>query len=153
MSCEQVKDVLSNTRQLHQSASVLFSQMATACSNQRTELLLNYLSEHENSLADAIDKIKNDSSPLQLNTWLQSCDLGTALDLCRELNTDPTVEASFEELIELALNIDEHVVKLYSELAEKSEPVWVQELFQNLLEMEQAEEKLVAKQSLRGMDL
>ncbi len=151
MAAEQVKSVLENTRCFHRSAKEMYARLAKSCKDQRTTMLLDYLSKHEAHLADTITQTEGDLSAKVLNTWVQSSESSLHLVQCQQLRT--TSEASFEELVELALKLDDQVIAVYRDLAQRAEPEWLQDLFQNLFEMEQAEEKQLAKQTLRGMDL
>ena len=83
---------------------------------------------------------------------MQSSESSLHLAQCRELQASS--EATFEELVELALKLDDQVIAIYRDLAQRTpEPDWLQDLFQSLLDLGLTEEKQLAKQTLRGMDL
>ncbi|QEG33900.1 hypothetical protein [Bythopirellula goksoeyrii] len=153
MASEQVKSVLDNTRSFHRCAKEMYSRLAKDCEEQRASMLLDYLSEHEARLEDAITQTEADVSAKVLNTWVQSSESSTHLIQCQELQATSQSKASFDDLVELALKLDDQVIAVYQDLAQRAEPAWLQDVFESLLEMEQAEEKQLAKQALRGMDL
>ena len=52
MAAEQVKSVLDNTGCFHSLAKEMYARLANSCNDQRTTMLLDYLSGHEARLAD-----------------------------------------------------------------------------------------------------
>ncbi|MCA9239247.1 MAG: hypothetical protein KDA37_03570 [Planctomycetales bacterium] len=153
MASEQVKTVLDNTRQYHARIGEHFATLASRCNQPRASMLLDYLSGHERDLAAAIDRIEEDTESKVLDTWVQSSEASTHLVSQLEREIDPPPDASFEDLVGWALRMDNRALQVYEDLALRSEPAWLREVFQQMYRMEQQEEKLVAVQTLRGMDL
>ncbi len=116
-------------------------------------MLLDYLSDHEQHLAHACRQFEAEADAKVLDTWVSS--VKPVSHLADQLDWDESrlTDASFDELVAIGLEIDNKVIEVYEDLAGRAEPPWLQEIFQNLLEMERQEEKLLAKQTLRGMDL
>ena len=153
MANEQVKDVLDSTRSVHERAHVYFANLASRCAEPRAKMLLDYLSEHEQRLGQAICDMQADAAPKVLDTWVNSVEPVGHLADRLDWDTASRSTASFDELVALGLEIDNKVIDIYSDLAQRAEPPWLRDTFQSLLEMEQQEEKLMAIQTLRGMDL
>ncbi len=153
MANEQVKDVLDSTRAVHERAQIYFEHLAERSAQPRAKLLLDYLSNHEQQLAHAISAFEAEADEATLRTWVNSTSAVT--HLVETLNWDEVNKqsASCDDLTALALDIDNRVIEVYEDLAGRAEPAWLQEVFRSLLQMEQQEEKQMAIQSLRGMDL
>lgn len=153
MASEQVRYVLKGTRSIHERAARYFAHLAMRCQQQRAKMLLDYLAGHERHLADAILQAEAGASEKILGTWVTTT--VPVAHLIDQMDWDEAHNeyASCDELVEKGLNIANQVIEVYDELARRAEPAWLQELFSNLLDMEQQEERLMAKQTLRAMDL
>lgn len=152
MASEQVKTVLDHTREYHSQAGGMFAKLASECSSPRASMLLTYLSRHEQELAAAIQRIEEDTSSKVLNTWVSSSeDTSHLSDVLEE--GQPRESASFDEWVEWGLKTDDRALCVYEDLALRGEPAWLRDVFQHMFDMEQQEERRVAVQTLRGMDL
>ncbi|MEM8863927.1 MAG: hypothetical protein AAGF31_00080 [Planctomycetota bacterium] len=153
MPAEQVYDVLQCTRQLHADAADYFAHLAQRSHQQRAKMLLGYLSTHEQKLARTIDAVLEDAEDRVLRTWVQSTDGAVHLKDALEPEDATAPEASFDELVERGLQIDDAAVRLYEDLALRCEVPRLKGTFENILQIERQEEKQLARQTLRGMDL
>ncbi|WP_425397237.1 hypothetical protein [Aeoliella sp.] len=153
MASEQVRNVLRCTRGIHERAAIFFTHLAKRCQQERARMLLDYLAGHERHLADAILETEAGAGDKILGTWVTTTK--PVAHLVDQMDWDEAHNegASFDELVETGLEIANRVIEVYDDLARRAEPAWVQEIFFQLLDMEQQEEKLMAKQTLRAMDL
>ena len=153
MASEQVRTVFVHAHAIHGQASELFHMLAKGCESERNRMLLDYLSRHEKQLADAITTIQGETSDKVLDTWVQSSEDTSRLVNNATSVATPRPDASWDELVEYGLRVDELALRAYQDLASRSEPEWLRDVFQQMYEMELQEEKQVARQTLRGMDL
>lgn len=153
MANEQVKQVLQSTQQLHERARSYFAHLAHQSKQPRVKLLLDYLAGHEAHLAETIRGYKQDAAQKVLDTWVSSVDPVTHLADEFDWDIASRTDCSFDELVEFGLGVDNRIVDVYRELARRAEPPWLQDIFQSLYDLEVQEEKQMAKQTLRGMDL
>lgn len=153
MANQQVKDVLDSTRKVHERAGTYFAHLAKQSDNARVQMLLGYLSAHEQHLAEAVRNYEEEASEKILATWVSSTTSVTRLAEQLDWDEASRSAATFDELVALGLEIDNQVIAVYDDLAQRAEPEWLREIFADLLDMEQQEEKMLAKQTLRAMDL
>jgi len=71
MKVETLKDVLQWTQKFHQYLSSCLQHCAAENINERSRLLLNYLSQHEHHLEKLVEEAANNASSNALNTWCQ----------------------------------------------------------------------------------
>ena len=153
MPVEQVHSVLQHTLQHHTHAADYFADLAERCQGDRSKMLLTYMSTHERHLAQSIEVIMEDAEHKALNTWVQSTDGAANLAKAFSSEEDPAPDAAFDDLIDRGLQIDDVAIQLYEDLALRCEIPWLKESFENILQLERQEEKQMARQALRGMDL
>lgn len=154
MPYEQVETILKHVRQVHRRASGIYAELAKRCEKPRVTMLLDYMSRHEEELADAVQQSAEDAERGVLQTWIQLSSSSQSLLDAPELTGLPSsAELTTEELIEVATQVDGRVIAMYEDLADRSDPEHVQALFEGLLEEERQEERLMVRQSLRGDDL
>lgn len=152
MQIENLKDVLHWTFQFHQHLAECLIDCVDKNENQRAKILLSYLAEHEEKLAEVIDKFEQTEGSQALNTW------------CYEyLDKNPIVQhkhcdAPFAELDTLqimAVIIDQHqqVIELYRYLYSRAVIPAAQELLGNLKSFEEHEVMLMSQAANRLEDI
>ncbi|MCA9234000.1 MAG: hypothetical protein KDA44_00915 [Planctomycetales bacterium] len=151
MSYEQVGTVLKEVCRFHQHESELFDRLAKRVTQPRARMLLESMSDHERQLAAALTEYLSGAPQSVLNTWLgRRLDLPSALAI-----SDPQLDAdaSVDELLQVGLDLDERLLEVLQECAECCGPESVQQLFRTFVDQQQQEERLLARQAMRSLDL
>lgn len=132
ISYQRVRDVLDQVRDYHQQLRLHYEQSAFAADDERVEWLLARLAWHERVLEQSLAEGGADEAVL--DTYLQFV---PELELPLE-ETRLGPDASFEEIVEKATCWDRAVIDFYRQMSGSTAAPRVQELFESLLEREEA---------------
>lgn len=151
MRFEQVRDILDHAREFHKKLHELYQQLADQEEAARIKLLLEYLGGHEKLLEQGIANFEQSASEEILDTWFQFTQDDAILKLPETLQLKPHM--AVDEVIRMGLELDDRLIKLYRDAVENSEVPEVQEVFDNLLAMEQQEERHLVRAALDAGDV
>jgi rubrerythrin len=152
MRFETTRDVLDFVKQFHRKARNLYRELANHEDQERLKLLLDYLSRHENHLAKSLADYEQEASEKILDTWFQYVPDLALLEPINNIDIVPNL--SVDEIIELAMRLDNCLIELYKEMIDNSAAISeVKEVFQNLLEMEKQEQHQLARSRLGILDM
>lgn len=152
MRFETTRDVLDYVKQFHRKARNLYSELADQEEQERLKLLLNYLSRHENHLAKSLADYEKETSEKILNTWFQYVPDQALLESINDIDIEPNL--SVDEIVDLAMRLDDCLIQLYKEMIDHSSAISeVKEVFQNLLDMEKQEQHRLARSRLGTLDI
>ncbi len=153
MAFETTKDVIDHARDFHRQVSEFYDRLSVNTQKQRVKMLLEYMSRHESRLEKGLAEYEHEVSQKILNTWFQYPPPKDTIAIGIDLSIEGKEDLSVDEVIELALKIDDCLVGLYKSMVECSEFDEVKEVFNNLLEMEKHEETKFVKDALRLKEL
>lgn len=148
---EQTRDVLDQVRDFHRQVSELYHRLADEAGKERIKMLLDYMSRHEQNMEESLKEYEDEASEMILNTWFQFVPDDSILKSVQDIQLQP--DMSVEDVISLALRLDDILIDLYKRMVEEAEIPEVQEVFQNLLEMENQEKHLSVRNSLSVDDI
>ena len=150
MSYSTVKDVLDYSQQLHEHARNLYQQLRDQTQRERVDMMLQLLAEHEDTLAQSMAKMQEHTSERVLAEWHQfePGSIADALDGCKECHTDMSVD----ELVQIALKIDDYLISLYRQMASESTSSDSRQLFENLVQLEETEKMRTVRAALSAND-
>jgi rubrerythrin len=152
MRFETTRDVLDCVKQFHSKASDLYNQLANHEEQERLKLLLDYLSRHETHLAKSLADYEQETSEKILNTWFQYVPDQALLEPINNIDIEPNL--SVDEIVDLAMGLDNCLIELYKEMINHSSAISeVKEVFQNLLDMEKQEQHQLARSRLGTLDI
>ncbi len=134
MRFKKTRDILELVRQFHQAVSDHCEQISGATDAKRLKLLLDYISEREQSLADALTVFTEQTPGPVLDTWFQYADDDAAIH--RLLDTDLNPDMTVDDLMRLIMRITDHFIDLYRSMVTASPTDEVHAVFQNLLDEE-----------------
>ncbi|HBA84585.1 MAG TPA: hypothetical protein DCZ95_10865 [Verrucomicrobia bacterium] len=137
---------MDRARQFHQALSEYYTKNSELASNEKMQVLLTYMSRHEQNMVEALARYEDGASKKVLNTWFKyPPEMKHAKCFeCLELSPD----MSPDDIMETALRVDQCLVALYKQAAEKSVSQDVKDLFKQLLAMEQKEETKALRDAL-----
>jgi len=151
MEFERTRDVLDHVRAFHERVSSFYENLADEANQQRTRMILDYMSRHEKHLQESIGRYEEDAAKEILDTWFQYSpeeDL-----LVRLTDIEVTHDMSVDDVVGIAMRLDDSLIELYGELEESALSENVKDLFSNLLELEKQEEHKIARTGLEAKTL
>ncbi len=151
MRFEQVRDILDHAREFHKKLHEFYQQLANQEESARIKLLLEYLGGHESFLEQGIANFEESASEQILDTWFQFTQDEALLQLPEKLDLKPHMPV--EEVIRIGLELDDRLIKLYKDALENSDVPEVQQVFDNLLAMEQQEQRHLVRAALDAGDI
>ena len=151
MSCERTRDILADAEAFHRQIGEYYQQLSDQAEKQRIKMLLDYLSRHEEQLADSLADYEQSASTAVMDTWFQSKHKLNFCETLKDVEVKP--EMSVDDVIDLGLKLDECLITMYRDLAENAQCEDVRTVFQNLLDMEEEEKRQLVRNSLRVMDI
>ena len=150
MSFKTVRDVLVLSQDIHTSASNLYEQLREQTQRERIDMLLKFLSKHEEELAQILAKVTAEASEKILGEWHQTelTSVAEILDGCKECHPDISVQ----ELVNMALKVDDSLISLYKHMASEASTDEARQLFNNLVVLEENEKMKTARAALSAND-
>ncbi len=150
MSFKTVRDVLQLSQEIHRSAANLYEQLREQTQRDRVDMLLKFLSRHEEELAQTLLKVQSSVSERILGEWHQTelTSVASILDGCKECHPDISVQ----ELVNMALKVDDSLISLYKHMASDASTDEARQLFNNLVVLEENEKMKTARAALSTND-
>ncbi len=150
MSFKTVRDVLELSQDIHSSASNLYEQLREQTQRERVDMLLKFLSHHENEMSQVLARVTADVNERILDEWHQTelTSVSQILDGCKECHPDISVD----ELVSMALRVDDSLISLYKHMASESSTDDARQLFNNLVLLEENEKMKTARAALSTND-
>ncbi|QOC22473.1 hypothetical protein IC757_15935 [Wenzhouxiangella sp. AB-CW3] len=135
MRYKTVKDVLDWTAELHKQLGDLARKVADNPERARLKLVVDYLADHEARLKDAIVKFEEASPDGVLATWFDRAPEIELPDLEQEAVALAHAD-NIEQAVSRVVEFHEHIVGIYTQLAEQTNNEKIRELFENLAALE-----------------
>lgn len=150
MSFKTVRDVLQLSQDIHKNAAILYEQLREQTQRERIDMLLKFLSRHEEELANTLAKVQADVSERILDEWHQTelTSIAQVLEGCKECHDD----ISLQELVDMALKVDDSLISLYRHMASEASTDDARQLFNNLVVLEENEKMKTARAALSTND-
>ncbi|MGD2089825.1 MAG: hypothetical protein PVH61_26860 [Candidatus Aminicenantes bacterium] len=153
MAIETTKDILDHVREFHTQLSDFYRLLSSKSETQRVKLLLDYMSQHEEYLEETLIRYEEEVSDKILNTWFQYPPPTELLDTCREVSINKTEDLAVDDVIEMAVKLNQCLIDLYKEMIKNSETDYMREFFTNLMEMEKRQELELVRDAQEWKDL
>ena len=146
-----IKNVVDFVGKLHGALSEQYAELAQLSSSERAQLMLDYLNRHEQNLAQAMAQYEGDMTQGIASLWLQDVP---------ELQSDELVEkvrgvdlGNVENIIAVALDVDEYLIKLYQRMADEVDSDVGREVFKSLIKLEDSERHRLSRAAFRLADM
>lgn len=144
MPYKQVKDILDHVRSVHHGLNEVCGQVCADEPDARLQLLLKYLGRHEENFNVALQRYEKDAGGKGvLETWLQFASDEIVDEAFKDVDLHPGMAA--EEIVQRVLSLDTKLVELYRDLADSASTPRVQQLFADLVQMEEGQEHQYAR--------
>ncbi|MBY4678565.1 ATPase [Marinobacterium arenosum] len=152
MQVEQIKDILDWLSKYHHQMSLCYDRSANRSESSRIKMLLSYLAEHEQSLADAVAKYEKIADSQVLNTWCYEY-MDHKPDLAEALCSTDLDQLSLEQIVSRCVAAHDELIVLYRYLLGRSDTDRLKELFENLIQLEQNESMRMVRDTSSYADL
>ena len=148
---ERTQDVLDHVRAFHDDLGKRYEQLSSESQQERIKMLLNYLGRHERHLEECLADYEETASRGILETWFKFVPQEARLLKLDDMKLTP--DMSVDDIVDVALRMDNCVVELYRELADISVSQQVKDVFTNLLTMEEEQKHKMIRNTLMLNDL
>lgn len=151
MRYETAKDLLVEAARLHEGLGRYYSQLSSEAGKERVRMLLDYLVRHETNMAAVLSRYSKETANNVRNAWFTYA-LDSAFAKCIP-PAPPVDQLSIDEIINLAIQLDDHIIDLYQLIALESELPEAREAFTNLVQLERQEKMRMVRQAMGLKDL
>ena len=150
MRFQTVHDLIDHSTQLHLALSNKYAELEMLVSSERAQWLLEYLNRHEANMAEALQKYDDDLKKGIKETWMQFTPDWKNRDLVGELETMNLNDLN--DIIQVSLQVDAVLVESLRTARDTAETEELMDLIQGLLDLEDAEQHVIARSMVRGLN-
>jgi uncharacterized protein (DUF305 family) len=152
MQIETLKDVLHWTREFHQYLSQCLSHCANKNTDERAQMMLTYLADHEKALTKVVSRFETSGNEHALNTWCYEYEVKHPI--VRQAYCDaPFADLDATQIMEVIVDLHQQVIELYRYLAAKADIPSARELMASLQSLEEHEMMRMAQSANRFGDM
>ena len=151
MRFETLRDVIQFSRELHEELAERYEDVRDHSTRERARLLLDYLARHERHLQQSLQRYQRDAADRLLDAWFSYMPEHRLEDIVAEVEMFADMEV--DQILAEALKLDDHLIALYREMAQRAPSVQVREVCQNLLQLEASEQIRAARGALSLQDM
>jgi len=146
MAFNQTREVLNHARQFHQRLSAFYAELKDETGKERVRTLLDYMSRHEQCLAESLTAYEEEVKDGVLDTFFKYESEASPLSKILEFKIKPDMDV--DDVIAAARHFDACLVAFYKEMAQRALSARVREVFENLLLLERQEQIGLSKQAI-----
>ena len=132
MPLEQARDVVIQARTFHQDLSLFYRKLEHHAQRERVKLLLEYLVDHEKRMVEHMEALQEILPSAVLDTWFKNAPPMPAPVSMDTAGISPDMTPA--EVICMALDLDERMLKVFKHVALQSPVQEVREAFLSLYE-------------------
>jgi hypothetical protein len=142
-SC-QVRDVIDHVRSYHRHLAKQLESLGKLenAAHPRMQLLLNYMGRYEKHFEKALGKYEAGAEKSVLDTWLKYVPDDSLDRALKHLDLHDGMDAG--DILRVVLSFDKSLIELFQELAEETPLPDVNDLFTDLLRMEDSKDRQYA---------
>ena len=138
MAPRRMIDLLRHAESFHHDLSVFYAFQSREIQDATLRTLLQYMSRHEDILEHAIQSYEEGASKSILDSWFKVSPDFSQFPHLEDLELGDEMTA--EEVVDLALALDNVLIAMYEELQREAVSADLREALENLLDMERHEE-------------
>jgi len=147
----QIRDSLDQVRDFHGQLAEYYGQLSDRAAQQRVKMLLDHISTHERNLQSSMAAFEEGASRQVMDTWVDWSHCEEIIAICGQTPISP--DLSVNGVVKLAMDVDSCLLHFYREVAANAETETVREVFRNLIDMEEAELRMLAFGASQAMDI
>ncbi len=151
---KQVKDILESIKSFHSDLSVYYFTLKEKAGDQRTIMMLDYLSRREEYISEYLEKYLHDAKDNILEVWIKYVPWlpnDVFVHCVEELQIVPPLYV--DDILDIAMHYDQCLVEFFTVLVNESEDRGAGSVFENLLGAARKEEMKLAKNTMWLNDL
>lgn len=152
MEPKTMADVLKLTQDWHHEISKHLEESADETDSERNQMLLDYLSEHEEKLSKTLESFQETADLRALDTWFYEY-----TDRHKVIHEDPHKipfsEMSNHEITGKIGKLHDELVDLYKHLHERAESETAKDVLAQLLNIEESKSKIITFNAERSQEL
>ena len=152
METDTVRDVLHWSTRFHTTLAQSLQKSKAGAMGERERLLMNYLSEHEQFLADNYQRYQRDAEIKVLNTWSYDCSKAFPKTWLQQ-GQAPFGDMTSQQIMENIEAQHNALIDFYQHLKRQAHITEVVAVLDQLIEMEQSEASVMNEASNRLEDL
>ena len=134
---KQAYEVLKDAEKFHLEMANLYKELLAKSTDNRTQLLLKHMLEHEQRMARNLANYNEVAKHKVMQTWLQYTHEESASDFIRKLNlSDPP---TIKEINNMGREVDRYFSDLYESVYGAIESAEVKEVFEDLKQIQDKE--------------
>lgn len=132
MPFEQTRDVIEKARAFHHDMAAFYHRVEHVVEKERVRMVLDWLASHEERMEAKLAEVESSTAKRILDSWYQYPPDATVRDAITRIELRPDMRA--QDVICMALHLDENLLRLYKRAAEAAPMGEVREVFESLLE-------------------
>jgi rubrerythrin len=138
MKLEQTRDIIDWCVRFHDSLGHQYESISESTAEPRLKMMLDYLAQHEHEMHAGLARFLETASPAVLNTWFRQVPELPQPDALEALRSCLCC-ASVDDAENAARAFHTELQGMYQQLADVSETAQLRELFESLVNGEDAE--------------
>ena len=142
MAAIQVSDLLIRCQHFHHRLAEYYEGLENEVRRPEVRAMLDFMARHEHHLEHCIELYSKTAAPGVTQAWFKVAPDDQAGKLLHEATVDP--DMGVEDVIEMAMRFDDYLIRVYRQLAESTQNSQLREALENLLELEESEERRLA---------
>lgn len=143
MRFKKARDVLNRVKSFHQDVSARCQKVCEGSDDERVRILLNYVSEREQNLARAAGEFTDKTEDLELDTWFQYATDDEALNSL--LSNGFKAGMAPQDLANTTMTIADHLLDMYRDMLKAADTDELRRVFQDLIDHEQKDKEILAR--------
>jgi hypothetical protein len=152
MQVETIRDVLNWTVLFHKNLKDSLKNSAKQNKDERARMILNYLSDHEESLEHIVQGFENAADENALDTWCY--DYIEKHSIIEHIDTDSLFEElDMPQIMEKIVNHHEQVIELYIHIYSRVDIDSAKNLLDTIRDIEENEIKRIVQSANRFSDM
>lgn len=153
MTVETLQDSLDWSQQLHERLAQSLLHCSQQTDDQRLKWLLDYLVEHEQSLAKNLARFREQADPKALHTWIYDYIAHMDIHPANKFAGMPEPSMDFDAICDGVFDAHNRIISLFRYLGRHADIPEAETLVENLLGLEEHETMLIAQQINRLRDM
>jgi hypothetical protein len=138
MPTETIKDILDWGRRLHEELATIYQSSSAESEDERTRLLLNYIADHENRLAEMIANFEKHDTTGRVDSWMRDyLEKNPFMAGMREVVKFNPMDG--EEVLQATIDAHQKMIAMYRDLAQNAKSDRLETLFTSIADMESNE--------------
>lgn len=151
MRIETLEDIIHACRNQHQMLSDTLKQFTQESGSERARLLFDYLSSHEQHIAQLLRRIEETAEPKALHTWVY--EYLTQQAEMSQLPTDAFAGKSADDIVSMIFTFHKQASDFYQELKTQDDALSIRDVLDQLIDLEQHEAMQMAQSLNRFHDM